>query len=220
LAASAVTVNGIAVTSITAGNGQYTADISGIMSEITKCACKSACEQTCPGSFLMVTGAGPWSLNATIVVEGYVSDGGNTCQFRACFNTATGESTSVTGAASFALCGVDIPCQISGIAPSLLFSFDACSSILNPQLSVTTCNGSNALQLTGSLVTTPSINMKITRQSLFQIHACEVDAPCDDLGQCDPCNPDHEDCFEDSDNCCCGYSSPSNSNGHCGQNYL
>jgi hypothetical protein len=34
LAASAVTVNGIAVTSITAGNGQYTADISGIMSRV------------------------------------------------------------------------------------------------------------------------------------------------------------------------------------------
>ncbi len=204
LPASRVTVDGMAITDIARSGNQYLGDLSGIMSEITKCPCKSPCENPCPGNFVLISPDGPWQLDATIVLEGTVFDNGTACQFRVCFRTTEGSPFTIAGGAAFAFCGVEIPCQVAGVAPSLLFDFDACAAILNPNLSVTCSNNNCMLTLTGSLVVTPKVNLQVTRPSLFRLNAREVEIPCDDVGQCNPCNPDHADCFEDRDNCCCG----------------
>lgn len=202
LTAEDVTVEGLPITALTRNGNQFVGDLSGIMAEITRCACHSPCENICPGNFVMITTDGPWSLQATIVVEGVAYNNGPTCSFKLCFNTADDTPFAVTGGASFAFCGVEIPCQVSGIAPSLIFDFNACAKLLNPTITVT-CTGEVCTPtLTGSLVVTPGTNLQVTRPSLFNIGACEVKTECDDLGECNPCNPNHEQCI-DSNNCCC-----------------
>ncbi len=88
------------------------------------------------------------------------------CQFRLCFNTADGTPISVTGDSSFALCGVEIPCQVAGVSPSLLFDFDACASILNPTL---TGAADGTITLSGSLVVTPQVRLE-SHQTLAVQH--------------------------------------------------
>ncbi len=203
LTADDVTVEGLPITGLTRSGLQYIGDISGIMPEITRCPCKSPCHQNCPGNFVMITAAGPWTLAATIIVEGTVYENGTACHFRFCFDTVDGTPIDVTGAATFAFCGANIPCQTSGIAPSLTFDFDACVKLLNPEITVTCTNGTCTATLTGSLVVTPQASLQVTRPSLFNIKASEVQVGCDDIGQCNPCNPCHTECFVFEDNCCC-----------------
>lgn len=198
----AITVDGTAITDVTEAGGQYVGDVSGIIGEITKCPCTSPCMNNCPGNFVLVSATGPWSLAATIILEGTIYEGGNACQFRLCYNTADGTPISVTGDPSFALCGVDIPCQVAGVSPSLLFDFDACASILNPAL---TGAADGTITLTGSLVVTPQVRLRVTRPSLFNIDAKEVCIPCDDLGQCNACDPVEAGCLSGTaGDCCCG----------------
>ena len=97
----------------------------------------------------------------------------------------------------------EIPCQISNMAPSLQFDFGACASILNPTL---TAAEDGAITLSGSLVVTPQVRMQVLRPSLFNLNAREVCLPCDDIGQCNPCDTWEAECFN-SDECCCGQSS-------------
>ena len=196
----AVTVDGNAITDVTQSGGQYAGDVSGIMPEITKCPC-SAGQSGCPGRFVMVSATGPWSLTATIVLEGTLYDGGNACHFRLCYTTADGTPISVAGNPSFAICGAEIPCQMANVAPSLLFDFGACASILNPVL---TAAEGGAITLSGSLVVTPQVRMRVIRPSLFNLNAQEICLPCDDLGQCNPCDPCEENCFPAAADCCCG----------------
>lgn len=203
LTAADVTIEGLPITELTARGNQFTGDISGILPQITGCACKPDCANTCSGNFIMITAAGPWSLSATIVLEGNVYGNGSSCQFRMCFNTVEGSPLAVTGAASFAFCGIDIPCQISGMAPSLIFDFDACVKLLNPAINVTCTEGVCTPVLTGSLVITPTVNLQIVRPSLFNLGNCEVPISCDDFGQCNPCNSAEAECIEPADNCCC-----------------
>ena len=179
------------------------------MSEITKCPCNSACTGICPGNFVMVSAAGPWSLTATIVLEGTVYDGGSACQFRLCYQTVEGTPIVVTGASAFALCGVEIPCQVGGISPTLQMDFDACASILNPTL---TAGADGSITLTGSLVVTPQLHLRVTRESLFDLNAKEIGLPCDDVGQCSACNPTERACLGDASNCCCGQTTPNRVN--------
>lgn len=198
----AVTVDGIPITGITQKGRRFIGDISGIMAEIAKCPCRSSSATTCPGNFIMVSAAGPWSLSAVIVVEGTAFDCGKSCPFKLCFTTDVNMPISVCGDASFAFCGVDIPCQVSDISPELIFDFDACATILNPVLTPRSCC---EICLNACLVVTPEIRMQITRPSLFSIDADEVFVPCDDLGQCSPCNPAESSCMNNGDNdCCCG----------------
>ncbi len=201
----AVTVDGNAITGISESVGQYIGDISGIMPEITKCSCGPACFDTCPGNFIMVSATGPWNLEATIVLEGTLYEGGSACQFRLCYSNADGTPISITGNSAFALCGVEIPCQINGISPSLQMDFDACASILNPAL---TAAANGVITLTGSLVVTPQLRLRVTRPSLFNLDAREINLPCDDLGQCSSCNPTESNCLSDEAACCCGHSTP------------
>ncbi|MBQ9960719.1 MAG: hypothetical protein IJP00_02315 [Firmicutes bacterium] len=203
LTATDVTVDGLPITAITASGGQYIGDISAIIPEITRCQCKSPCSSQCPGNFVMITAAGPWSLLATIVVEGTLTSGGATCPFRLCFSPLEGEPVAVTGASTFAFCGAEIPCQKDNITPSLLLGFDACASFLNPVITVTGTIEAPVITLTGSLVITPQLELKTIRPTLFNLSAYEVDTPCDDVGQCNPCNAHEAECFDIRDNCCC-----------------
>lgn len=203
LTANDVTVDGFPITDIESSGGQFVGDLSGIMSEITKCPCKSPCTNQCPGNFVLITTEGPWNLEATIIVEGTLNSNGASCQFRLCFAPVEGTPLVINGGATFAFCGVDIPCQKGRISPSLILDFDACASLLNPTITVNNMNGNNVAVLTGSLVVTPQIELKVTRPSLFNLSAYEVDVPCDDIGQCDACNPCEAECFDLEDNCCC-----------------
>lgn len=203
ITAGDITVDGLPITGIETSGGQLVGDLSGIMSEITKCKCKSTCSKECPGNFVMITADGPWNFLATVVVEGTLNSNATSCHFRACFAPIDGIPVPVAGPATFAFCGVDIPCQKGRISPSLIFDFDACASLLNPVVTTVTAGEVTTLQLTGSLVVTPQIGLKVTRPSLFNLSAYEVDVPCDDIGQCDACNPCEAECFDLEDNCCC-----------------
>ena len=204
LTAADVTVEGIPITAITRNGNQYVGDLSTIMEEITKCNCQPPCSHICPGNFVMITTAGPWTLAATIVLEGTIYNGGPSCQFKLCYNTLPATPLDITGSATFAFCNANIPCQTSGISPSLIFDFDACAKLLSPEVTVT-CTGDVCVPvLTGSLVITPEVNMQVTRPSLFNLGDREVMLPCDDLGQCNPCNPIEAPCIDVIDTCCCG----------------
>ena len=142
-------------------------------------------------------------------MEGTVYDGGSACQFRLCYQTVEGTPIVVTGASAFALCGVEIPCQVGGISPTLQMDFDACASILNPTL---TAGSDGSITLTGSLVVTPQLHLRVTRESLFDLNAKEIGLPCDDVGQCSACNPTERACLGDASNCCCGQTTPNRVN--------
>ena len=206
ITAADITIDGLPITAVTASNGRYLGDISGIVSEITKCHCKSPCADRCPGNFVMVTADGPWELLSTIVVEGTVSSGGTSCPFKMCLSPTEGEPLPVTGASTFAFCGAEIPCQKNNAAASLVISFDACASLLSPVITVTGTADAPIITLTGSLVVTPQATLQTIRPTLFNLSAYEIDAPCDDVGQCNPCNPYESQCFEITDNCCEGSS--------------
>ena len=81
ITSSDITVEGITITSVNANGNLIIGDISGIMSQITKCACVDPCTPNCPGNYVMITAGGPWVLNATIVVEGNISGSGTSCKF-------------------------------------------------------------------------------------------------------------------------------------------
>lgn len=208
---SNVTIDGFPVSGLVPMNGQYVADLSGIMDDITRCACNSARQNRCTchpndrcntvcdndGHFFLAQVPGPWVLGATIVLEGTVSSNNRTCNFRLCMKTPISSTSSqlvIPGSDNFALYCVDIPCQTAGIAPTLVFDFDACASLMNPELTVT-CTGEECyVTLRSTLVLTPELRLQVTKPALFNLDAVEVATACDDIGQCDPCNPQERCC--------------------------
>ena len=209
-----VTIDGFPVSDLTLINGQYVADLSGIMDDITKCPCndnakrnrctchpKDHCNMKCDndGHFFLAQVPGPWVLGATIVLEGTVSNGSHTCSFRLCMKTpvcSEGQQLYIPGSDNFALYCVEIPCQTGGIAPTLVFDFDACASLLNPELSVYCDCDSCHVTLQATLVLTPELHLQVTKPTLFNLNAAEVAMACDNVGQCDPCNPQEQCCCE------------------------
>lgn len=198
-----VTVEGIPITTLTPNGNQFIGEINGIMSRITKCACKQPCANSCPGNYVMISAPGTWDLVATIVIEGTINSAGSSCQFRICYNTEAEAPIVVSGPASFAFCNVEIPCQVSGVSPTLVFDFSSCVKLLNPVISVICADGVCTPVLSGSLVVTPQINLQILRPSLFNLGNCEVEIPCDDMGQCNPCNQAEAKCINPNIACQC-----------------
>ena len=205
--ASDVTIDGFPVSGLSEVAGQYMADLSGIMGDITRCECADNrptctcrpydyCNVPCDndGHFFLAQAPGPWAMSATIVLEGTVSNGSRSCSFRLCMKTSPSAGIPISGSSNFALYCVDIPCQTANIAPTLVFDFDACANLLSPELTVNCTGDTCTLALSGTLVVTPSIHLQVTKPSLFCLNASELQMPCDDVGQCDPCNP--------SENCC------------------
>lgn len=209
--AANVTVDGFPVTNLTLEDGLYVADVSGIMSDITKCPCAPVdmhlCDScgssdNCPGacenngSFFLAEAGGTWEAVVTIVLEGYVTTNGRTCDFRLTFKSRPNTFVGITGSNNFAVNCVNIPCRTQGISPNLMFSFDACAVLLNPVITLTeateendtACADAINLTLTASLVVTPNIFLQVIRPSLFALNATEIELPCDDVGQCDAYN--------------------------------
>jgi len=230
-----VTVDGFPVTALTFENGRYFADLSGIMASLTRCPgtpmdrricgcgnscddCNSQCDND--GHFFLAEVPGPWEMYLNITIDGYVSNGRCSRDFRLCMRTrsdATGQfPITVEAANNFALQCVDIPCQSQGISPSLRFNFDACGMLLNPVLTIDAtgeapvngCPAPTNLILTAGLVLTPKISLQVVRPSLFAINASEVDTCCDDLGQCDNCAPSASCGCQQEDSCGSGPASP------------
>ena len=221
-----VTVDGFHVTDLDLQNGRYFADLSGIMSDITRCPCTPRCTHICDDRcscrnncqddcnmdcdrdehFFLAEVPGPWELLFTIVLEGFVSNGNCTRDFKLCIKTrndSTGRCpVTVRASSNFGLQCVRIPCQSQGIAPALRFNFEGCAVLLNPIITVSAPSEedcpSRDVRVTGSLVFTPKINLQVVRPSLFALNAEEVDVCCDNLGQCDPCSP-HSGCCCDDD---------------------
>ena len=220
-----VTVDGFPVTDLDFQNGRYFADLSGIMADITRCPCTPRCTHICDdhcscerdcrndcdndcendGHFFLAEVPGPWELLFTIVLEGFVSNGSCTRDFRLCIKTrndSTGRCpVTVRASNNFGLQCVEIPCQSQGIAPAIRFNFEGCGTLLNPVITVSSARSddcpSRDVNLRGNLIFTPRISLQVVRPSLFALNAEEVDICCDNLGQCDPCAPDsHRFCRE------------------------
>lgn len=206
-----VSVDGFNITNLSYEDGIYIADVSGIMSEITKCPCAPVdmhlCDScgssdNCPGacenngSFFLAEAGGTWEAVVTIVLEGYVTTNGRTCDFRLTFKSRPNTFVGIIGSNNFAVNCVEIPCRTQGISPNLMFSFDACAVLLNPVITLTetseeaddACADSINLTLTASMVITPNIFLQVIRPSLFALNATEIELPCDDVGQCDAYN--------------------------------
>lgn len=218
LAAEDITIDGFPVSGLTYENGRYHAELSGIMADITRCACQprdrhlccgcgleNNCPEPCDGDrhFFLTEAAGPWEITLSIVLEGYVTSGNATRDFKLCLksrnDTGASQAITVPGAGNFALNCVDIPCQTEGISPSLIFDFDGCAVLLNPQIDVTAATETEPQEivLSANLVLTPSLSLQVIRPTRFTINALEETALCDDIGQCDPC----------AQSCCCQDSS-------------
>ena len=212
-----ITIDGFPVTDLDFQNGRYFADLSGIMADITRCPCVPRCAHICEdrcdcqrdckkdcdcdcdrdGHFFLAEVPGPWELLFTIVLEGFVSNGNCTRDFRLCIKTRNDSSgrypVTVRASNNFGIQCVEIPCQSQGIAPALRFNFEGCAMLLNPVITVSPREEddcpSRDVTVRGNLVFTPRINLQVVRPSLFALNAQEVDICCDNLGQCDPCAP-------------------------------
>ena len=209
-----VTVDGFPVTELALVNGQYVADLSGIMSEITDCPCgaeiprcscssDSRCSMECEngGHFFLAQVPGPWAAGLTIILEGTASNGNRTCSFRLCLRTipdGTEEGITIPGSDNFAVYCVEIPCQTAGISPSLVFDFDVCAALLNPVLTAACTEDGCTVTLASTLVITPEINLKVTKPALFNLNATEISQACDNVGQCDECSPEEACCCPDN----------------------
>ena len=219
-----VTIDGFPVTDLDFQNGRYFADLSGIMADITRCPCTPRCTHICDdgcqcrrdckkecdndcdrdGHFFLAEVPGPWELLFTIVLEGFVSNGSCTRDFKLCIKTRNDSSgrypVTIRASNNFGIQCVEIPCQSQGIAPALRFNFEGCAMLLNPIVSVSTESEDNCpsrdITVRGNLVFTPRINLQVVRPSLFALNAQEVDICCDNLGQCDPCAPHSDRCAD------------------------
>ena len=213
LTSSQVTVNGLAVDSISGENGQYVASTANLIGQIQRNCCMEYGLPT--KTFFLASAVGPWAIRLRIVVEGTVTTGGKNCCFKAEFvnNAGTFVALPDTSVSNFAIPKLSLPCSTNGVAPTIRFQFGAMAQILNPTLTVDStatpgASVSSSLVLGGTLVITPTMSAEVIRKSLFCITACEAMLPCDgteealaiaqddDGDTCDPFAPD----------CACGSS--------------
>lgn len=203
-----ITVDGFPVTSVQYQNGKFMADLSEIMSDITKCPCEPVdlhiCDNYChsencyktqncisncdnDGHFFLAEVSGPWNVEVQITLEGIASNEGQSCRFKLCCKTMPDTFIQIPGNNNFALNCVDIPCKSNGISPYMSLDFSACAILLNPSIRVSATSSGNQLTLTANMIITPSIGAQVLRPALFSLNALEVKTCCDDVGQCDPC---------------------------------
>ena len=220
LAASQVTLNGIAVDSIECQGGLFEATLSQNLANILNRTCT---ENNLPTkAFFLISDAGPWSYFAEFIIEGTVTTSGKTCCFRAIFTPTVGaEPTPIpTTTSNLAIPKLSIPCSSGNALPRIDFYFGGKMSLLNPEITVTGPAGNVGgvlLSLTSTGVAEPTISVEVIKRTLFCLNAVEADIPCDGT---------HEDtCC----NCCnCGNSSNSDicqhekddQHGCCGNNAI
>ena len=137
IAAPQVTLDGFPVDSVSFSNGQYTAATTNVLSKVQKERCLNRNLPT--KAFFLISNAGPWDLRATFVFEGTVNTNGRTCRFRLQISNAP-DSANIslpTGSlSSFAIPQLSLPCIVDGVAPTILFQFNAKVNLVNPRLVV------------------------------------------------------------------------------------
>ena len=227
-----VTIDGFNITNLDYEDGRYIADLSGIMPEITRCPCAPvdrhicggcgtarSCPGTCgsDGHFFLAETDGTWEAMITVVLEGYVTTNGRSCDFKLTCKSRNNTFVAIPGSNNFAVNCAVIPCQVQNISPSILFDFDACGVILNPQITVSDstsgCEDAINLTINGNLVVTPNIFIQVIRPSLFELNARELAIPCDDVGQCD----DYNSLSDNVGGCGCSQSTDSANGCGCSQ---
>jgi len=131
--ANQVTLDGFPVDSVSFSNGQYTAKTSNVLARVQKQRCL---DENLPTKVLfLINNAGPWDFRAKFILEGTVNTDGRTCCFRAEISNApnTSNTSLPPGSLSnFAIPDLSLPCSINGIAPDILFQFDADIQLVNP----------------------------------------------------------------------------------------
>ncbi len=172
-----VTVDGTAVDSLTQAGGRYTAEVGSLITKINRRICN---ELSLPSkNFFLITGAGPWTFNGAVVLEGTVNTGGKTCCFVISFRTPEA-GIAITGESTFAIPKLALPCSVGGVSPTIGFGFTGKAYVLSPEITATAGeNGAVTLSLAGSLVLQPQLNAEVVRKTLFCLNACEAALPCD-----------------------------------------
>lgn len=189
LTAADVTVDGIAVDTLTQNGNRYTASTGSLISQTSRKRCM---ELGLPSkNFFLITGAGPWTFRGTIVLEGTVNTGGKSGCFRMRFTTPEA-GIAVTGESTFAVPKLALPCAVDGASPTIGFGFTSQAYVLNPTVTAAAGeSGAVTLSLAASLVLQPQLNVEVVRRTLFCLNACEAIMPCD--GTEEACTADMAD---------------------------
>lgn len=189
-----VTVDGIPVDEINFFNDKFMASTSELMDRVSDCVCV---EKDAPTKgFFLICNAGPWKAKMTISVIGSVFGCGVCKRFKLCMTTKKDSCVLIPGSSTFAASRICLPCTKGGVAPVISFTFDAKGSVLNPEICIDPCGGTCNLVLTGNLVAVPTVDVQVTRQTLFQLDANTVNIPCDDLEKCRECSGTCQQCNE------------------------
>lgn len=190
-----VTVDGLPVDKIDFFNERYMAATNDLMSRIGDCACMERGLST--KGYLLITNAGSWNAQLTIILRGSLFGCGGCRRFKLVLTTRDCVTIDIPGSSTFAT-DICLPCTTGGIAPIINFSFKASGKLLNPVLRPIPGSGQCALQLTGCLIAEPEAEIQVTRQTLFRTTAESVNTPCDDLARCNQTTPRCGDGDDDS----------------------
>ena len=205
-----VTVDGIPGDDLDFFNDRFSASTNALMAQISHCECMNRNKST--AGFFLITGIHDWKAKLTIVLRGSVFGCGACRRFKLVMTSRECEHVMLCGNSTFASPRICLPCTTNGIAPIISFSFGATAALLNPVItsepgSSRPCN----VKVTGSLITEPTVNVQVTRATLFRTDAESINLPCDDMARCQDapgtCNPCERD--DDShavrihDRCCC-----------------
>lgn len=197
ITAGQVTLDGFPVDSVSFANGQYTARTQNILSRVQKDRCLDRGLPT--KAFFLINNAGPWDFRATFVLEGTVNTNGRRCRFRVEISNAPDAPNTMLPAgsvSSFAVRNLSLPCSINGIAPDILFQFNAKINLVNPRLFVTCTDLGNACTvfLESTIAVEPVVHVQSVRRTLFCVNACEGLQPCDGSVRAAEIADDIEDC--------------------------
>lgn len=207
LTAADVTVDGVAVDSLTKVGNKYTATTDNLVNETARERCK---DLGLPSKhFFLINNAGPWQLTATIVLEGTVNTAGKTCCFQAKFKTAS--PITVNDTSTLAIPKLALPCSINGVSPTINFSFGGIVYVLNPNITASCTDDNCTLTLEGSLAVQPQVNAEVVRRTLFCVDACEGMLPCDGTEAAYELDADDDCTWPPAPACRCGTApTPSN----------
>ncbi|MDD7718502.1 MAG: hypothetical protein PUJ11_03245 [Eubacteriaceae bacterium] len=205
-----VTVDGIPVDDLEFFNDRFSASTNALMTQISDCECMRRNKST--AGYFLITGISDWKAKLTIVLRGSVFGCGSCRRFKLVMTSKECESVPISGNSTFASPRICLPCTTNGIAPIISFSFGATAALLNPVItSEPTCGRPCNVSVTGSLITEPTVNVQVTRATLFRTDAESINIPCDDMarcqdapGTCNPCERDDDSrAIRIHERCCC-----------------
>ena len=176
-----VTVNGLPVAAVTQTNGRYTADISNIIGGILNPICTAQCLGS--KAFILLQNIGVLEFRVRFGFEGVVRSCGTLYRFKVYIANNEAIPLPTDQTTSFAIAEANIPCIEYGNAPVLSFRFGGDIQVINPQLSVTVtdetdaCNGV-AVNLSATLGITPLVYAEVIRNTLLLVNGAELKDDC------------------------------------------